>query len=163
MSLLARGVTRNFGLVTRSRPLFNTHRRRFSDVNWGEQKADVDVVGAKAGEVPTEHNQTTGRSHEEYMMAEQGYNRFNEGPLVGPFGTFDKPAQVLSAFDSRIVGCVGGATKNTHEVNWIEVKKGRKTICVLCGQFFECISVEGEGDIKPEEVIASNVDYYDDK
>lgn len=152
------GLNRSLKLTARTaRP---ASVRFFSD-----EKHPVPVLteGAPDGTVATSLNQTAGKSYEQYHLMEQGYNRFNKGPLVAPFGTQKEPVQVLSAFDSRIVGCVGGKTKDCHDVNWMLVKKDRKTLCVMCGQFFTLISNEGEvlTEIGPNESVDSNVEYYD--
>jgi cytochrome c oxidase subunit 5b len=103
----------------------------------GDERHPVEVkaVGAADGEIPDEIEQTAGRAYEEYVMAEKGLRAFNRGPLTGPFGTQEKPTLVLSTYEERIVGCVGG-NGNDHDVNWFGLKKNQKTMCVLCGQFF---------------------------
>lgn len=122
------------------------------------QPKEVHCEGAADGTVPTALNQTAGRAYEEYVMAEQGLNRFNDGPLIGPFGTQDKPVMILSAYESRTVGCVGGnSPEHEHDVNWMKLRNTRKTICCLCGQFFQLYSNPGEGEIKPEEIVEQHL------
>lgn len=61
-----------------------------------------------------------------------------DGPsvLYGPFGTREKPVEVLSWFNSRIVGCQGGPGDRSHELLWHEVTISKPVICLECGQFF---------------------------
>ena len=56
---------------------------------FSDERHPVEVLspGAKAGEIPDEIEQTAGKSHEEYVLEEQGRRRFNRGALTGPFGT----------------------------------------------------------------------------
>lgn len=80
--------------------------------------------------------------------------------MIGPFGTREHPTIVKSAFTSRIVGCTGlfliklqrnslnnwkqknhtktgGKGDSAHEILWHEVREGRPTVCMECGQFFQ--------------------------
>ena len=55
--------------------------------------------------------------------------------LTGKFGTLEEPAIVHSWFPSRIVGCQGSAD-HPHDILWHEVRRGRDTVCLECGQVF---------------------------
>lgn len=110
---------------------------------------EVKCTGAGAGELPTPAESSAGKEYEEYMLDQEGLRRFNRGPLVGPFGTQSNPTKVLSSYDSRIVGCVGGRGLN-HEVNWFELRSTRKTMCVMCGQFFVLVREMPEDQLKTE-------------
>lgn len=94
--------------------------------------------GGKEGEIPETIEQSAGKAYEEQVLAEEGLRRFNRGPVVGAFGTVEKPALIFSGRDERIVGCVGdvNSADGEHQVNWFNLKKGQKTMCVVCGQIF---------------------------
>lgn len=130
--LMRRASARTWGVVNRSVSRNAAPLRFFSEER---HPVEVHCKGTPDGEIPEEHEQTAGRAYEEIVLEEQGRRRFNRGPLVGPFGTQKEPVLVLSAYPERIVGCVGGDGIQ-HDVNWFGVKKGQKTMCVLCGQFF---------------------------
>ena len=72
-----------------------------------EAPKSVPTPGAPAYTVPTIFNQGIGKAYEEALEEQQGYNRFNRGALVGPYGTIDNPTYILSENAYRIVGCVG--------------------------------------------------------
>jgi hypothetical protein len=55
--------------------------------------------------------------------------------LTGKFGTLEEPTIVHSWFPSRIVGCQGSA-EHPHDILWHEVRRGRDTVCLECGQVF---------------------------
>ena len=60
---------------------------------------------------------------------------WNPDVLKGGFGTKEKPVQVSSLYDFRVVGCVGGKDSE-HDLMWHMVRKGKPTVCLTCGQFF---------------------------
>jgi uncharacterized Zn-finger protein len=113
-----------------------TSARLFSDER---HPVEVKTPGFAAGELATNETQSVGKQYEEFQSYLEGHRRFNRGSLFGPFGTQTEPTEVLSAFDSRIVGCTGGGDSGEHPVNWLNVKSDRKTVCVLCGQFFKVV------------------------
>ena len=134
MALVLR-VTQSSRLLTRV-----AHKvRYFSDV----RHFDVHAKPAEPGTIADEVDQSVGLAWEESQYAAAGLKRFNRDPLQGPFGTQDKPVQVPSAHSERIVGCVGG-NGHEHEINWFGLKENRKTLCVLCGQFFVLARIKGE-------------------
>lgn len=92
--------------------------------------------GGPDGVIPDINQQAVGKEYEELLAAEQGIQRFEQGPLLGPFGTLQSPAIVFSAFKSRIVGCVGGGGY-PHRLLWFELKAGKKHVCRECGQAFK--------------------------
>jgi len=51
------------------------------------------------------------------------------------FGTLEEPVVVHSWFPSRLVGCQG-SSEHPHESIWHEVRRGRDTVCLECGQVF---------------------------
>jgi len=58
------------------------------------------------------------------------------------FGTKDKPVNVLSEFEGRIVGCRGGPkAEDEHEILWHFVKEAKPTMCLECGQVFKLTRV----------------------
>jgi cytochrome c oxidase subunit 5b len=116
---------------------------------------ELKTPGFEPGELGTVDKQGIGAHYEEYVQYVEGHRRFNRGPLMGPFGTQEEPCEVLSAFNSRIVGCIGGGKAGEHPVNWLNVKAGRKTVCVLCGQFFSLVS---ESKTLETEVAADSED-----
>jgi len=55
-----------------------------------------------------------------------------------PFGTREKPINVLSEFEGRIVGCRGGPrAEDEHEILWHFVRQTKPTLCMECGQVFK--------------------------
>jgi hypothetical protein len=72
-----------------------------------EGPTSVPTPGAAPYTVPTIFNQGVGKAYEEAIEEQQGFNRFNRGALVGPYGTIDNPTYILSDNAYRIVGCVG--------------------------------------------------------
>lgn len=143
MALLLRNVMRaSRGAIPRQ---MGCSVRMFGARHPIEKMAD----GTPVGEMPESIDQSAGKAYEEALLAEEGLRRFNRGPLVGPFGTVDKPAMVLSGKDERIVGCVGGGSPDgevteEHAVNWFNLKKNQKTMCVMCGQIFLLTSEASE-------------------
>lgn len=91
--------------------------------------------GGKTGEFPSNWDQATGREWEELVAEAANEDRYELTSLVGPFGTMQNPTVVLSAFNSRIVGCVGGSGR-PHQLLWFSLKSGKKHICRECGQVF---------------------------
>jgi hypothetical protein len=49
----------------------------------------------------------SGRELEELKALEAGDERFEQGPIVGAFGTLANPTPIYSAHPPRVVGCVG--------------------------------------------------------
>jgi len=91
--------------------------------------------GGRDNELPEIDQQAVGKEYEEIEAAKEGIQRFESGPLIGPFGTLKSPAVVLSAHTSRIVGCVGGGGY-PHRLLWFTLRKGKKHVCRECGQVF---------------------------
>ncbi|KAL6066492.1 Cytochrome c oxidase, subunit VB [Balamuthia mandrillaris] len=92
-------------------------------------------------EEPSIRDLSTADSDEQFNITafeEAGFEEELAGPdfLTGPFGTADKPVEVVSWFDSRIVGCLGGPGEKAHDLLWHEVRKTRPTVCLECGQYF---------------------------
>eukprot|EP00456_Euglypha_rotunda_P023564 TRINITY_DN1952_c0_g1_i1.p1 TRINITY_DN1952_c0_g1~~TRINITY_DN1952_c0_g1_i1.p1 ORF type:complete len:178 (-),score=12.26 TRINITY_DN1952_c0_g1_i1:131-664(-) len=61
---------------------------------------------------------------------------YHEGPIIGPFGTIEKPTVLYSHLERRMVGCHGGGELE-HETLWMAIKQGPKHVCVECGQVFQ--------------------------
>jgi len=70
------------------------------------------------------------------------FGAFDTTVLSGGFGTKDKPVDVPSRYDFRIVGCTGSATEE-HELLWHSEKQGKDLICMDCGQFFRLRRLPG--------------------
>eukprot|EP01115_Flamella_aegyptia_P006161 TRINITY_DN25940_c0_g1_i1.p1 TRINITY_DN25940_c0_g1~~TRINITY_DN25940_c0_g1_i1.p1 ORF type:complete len:147 (+),score=69.52 TRINITY_DN25940_c0_g1_i1:25-465(+) len=71
-------------------------------------------------------------------------NEIVRGPLKGGFGTLQHPVIVKSYYDSRIVGCLG-SKEHEHDLLWHEVKAGKPTVCLECGQVFALEKVAESG------------------
>eukprot|EP01100_Stratorugosa_tubuloviscum_P011322 TRINITY_DN5038_c0_g2_i1.p1 TRINITY_DN5038_c0_g2~~TRINITY_DN5038_c0_g2_i1.p1 ORF type:complete len:142 (+),score=77.97 TRINITY_DN5038_c0_g2_i1:140-565(+) len=56
--------------------------------------------------------------------------------LRSAFGTFEIPAIVPAYEPTRIIGCVG-LEDDEHPILWHEVREGRLTVCLECGQVFK--------------------------
>jgi len=108
--------------------------------------------GAKPGDQPSVFDQGVGKDWEEATLAKEGIDRFERGPIIAPFGTISSPAIVWSAFDQRIVGCIGGAG-HTHRLFWFNLKLGKKHVCKECGQVFKLQSVESLSAEEKEEAM----------
>eukprot|EP01096_Ripella_sp_DP13-Kostka_P015265 TRINITY_DN707_c0_g1_i1.p1 TRINITY_DN707_c0_g1~~TRINITY_DN707_c0_g1_i1.p1 ORF type:complete len:282 (+),score=108.19 TRINITY_DN707_c0_g1_i1:68-847(+) len=89
---------------------------------------------------------STGLEREELIRTAEGDPAYGDTYLSGPFGTLQKPVIVKSHFDSRIVGCVGGAGDEGHDLLWHEVSADKMTICAECGQVFKLEKVGGNDD-----------------
>jgi len=120
----------------------------------GNPIVEVKTPGTPPGQVPDLSTQGVGREYEEYVASEVGRQRFNEGPIVSKFGTFEQPSPILSDYSSRIVGCVGGMG-NPHELAWFELRSGKKHMCALCGQFFSLVKqIDASYEIINDDFIA---------
>jgi hypothetical protein len=75
-------------------------------------------------------------------LNKQGRPYILDDILTGPFGTPENPVLVPSAFDSRIVGCMGGPGPLSHNILWHLVKKDKPLVCLECGQVFKLVPLE---------------------
>jgi len=100
----------------------------------------LDTPGAPIGAVADIETQGSGPNSEEAQFKELGLKRFSNGTIYGPFGTFDAPVEVYSAFSSRVVGCVGGENNDAHDLHWFMVHDDVKHACWKCGQVFRLIT-----------------------
>ena len=62
--------------------------------------------------------------------------------LEGPFGTWDSPVVVESAYGERIVGCTGGSGDAEHEIRWLVLIGDEAQACDHCGQVFQLKELE---------------------
>lgn len=106
--------------------------RHFSDATPTRPRSP----GGRDGVIADSAEQAVGREYEEIDANEKGFERFELGPLIDPFGTLKSPAIIFSSFKSRIVGCVGGGGY-PHRLLWFELKAGKKHLCRECGQAFK--------------------------
>ena len=74
------------------------------------------------GELPAEYDKSqilsvhqlgAGKMFEEEQARLLNMRLYDQSPLTGPFGTFEKPAPILSNFNNRVVGCLGTAITPT--------------------------------------------------
>ncbi|WVR06871.1 hypothetical protein IAU60_003907 [Kwoniella sp. DSM 27419] len=90
--------------------------------------------GAKAGEVPTDEQQSTGLERFELMGKLEGVDVFDMKPLeVTRLGTVADPIAVYSLFPERQVGCTGFPA-DSHDTIWLNVNTELKNHrCPECG------------------------------
>lgn len=89
-----------------------------------------------ADEIPSIFDQATGLERAEIDNPE--IFKHNE-VLRGPFGTVENPVKIPSHYDSRIVGCTGRPAPEDHDIVWLVAKKGEKSCCATCNQYFELV------------------------
>lgn len=89
-------------------------------------------------QIPSIFDQGTGLERAEIENPE--IFKHNE-VLRGPFGTVDNPVKIPSHYDSRIVGCTGRPAPEDHDIVWLVAKKGEKSCCSACNQYFELVSL----------------------
>ncbi|XP_058964044.1 cytochrome c oxidase subunit 5B, mitochondrial-like [Pocillopora verrucosa] len=86
------------------------------------------------GGIPTDAEQATGLEKKEYDALAAGIDDpFNMKPYEGPPGTKDKPLEVLSMFDERIIGCI--CEPEATSIVWNKLHLNEVTRCE-CGHFF---------------------------
>jgi uncharacterized Zn-finger protein len=85
--------------------------------------------------MPTPQEREGPKVLEEIEAAEKGIF-YAQGPVIGDFGTLEKPARILSFARERTVGCVGDAAGLKHPLMWMSLKSGMKHCCTECGQVF---------------------------
>jgi len=73
------------------------------------------------------------------------FGPFDTTYLSGGFGTREKPIEVPSRFNFRIIGCTG-SEEVEHEILWHEVKQGKDLLCMECGQCFRLARIPGFED-----------------
>eukprot|EP00029_Vermamoeba_vermiformis_P010072 TRINITY_DN522_c0_g1_i1.p1 TRINITY_DN522_c0_g1~~TRINITY_DN522_c0_g1_i1.p1 ORF type:complete len:168 (+),score=24.69 TRINITY_DN522_c0_g1_i1:537-1040(+) len=83
-----------------------------------------------------------GLERDELEAEAKGRHYIQDDILRGPFGTPDNPVIVPSAYDVRIVGCMGGPGPLAHELLWHNLKKDKPLSCLECGQVFKMIPLE---------------------
>jgi cytochrome c oxidase subunit 5b len=89
----------------------------------------------KAGEIPTDLEQSTGLEREQYLLRREGKTAFDMGVKRDFYGTRERPAYVPSMYESRIVICSGFPTES-HEYKFFELEKDHPQRCPECGQYF---------------------------
>lgn len=68
---------------------------------------------------------------------------FDDGVLVGPFGTKSNPVIVKTVFSERVVGCPGECKEDVVEgLRWWVMKVNEEYECPECGQWFKLIKDE---------------------
>ncbi|PVF95548.1 putative COX4-cytochrome-c oxidase chain IV [Serendipita vermifera] len=94
--------------------------------------------GAKAGEVPTDFQQSTGLERLQLLGQMEGVDVFNMGPLVmTKAGTTAEPTIVPSYSEERIVGCSGWPLES-HDTIWITMNNHKEHHrCPECGNVFK--------------------------
>lgn len=105
----------------------------------GDASASIPPAKATpADEIPSIFEQGTGLERVE--IENPDIFKHNE-VLRGPFGTLENPVKIPSHYDSRIVGCTGRPTPEDHDIVWLVAKKGEKSCCTSCNQYFELVSL----------------------
>ncbi|KAH9935258.1 cytochrome c oxidase polypeptide IV [Amylocystis lapponica] len=99
--------------------------------------------GAKAGEVPSDENQSTGIERLQVLAAKEGVEVFDFKPLDSSrIGTLAEPIKVLSWEPSRIVGCTGSPAES-HELQWFNLTRQKNRRCPECGSVYT-LDFQGE-------------------
>jgi len=92
------------------------------------------VTSARPSRIPTDAEQATGLEKKEYDALAAGIeDPFNLKPYTGPPGTKDKPLEVLSIYEDRIIGCI--CEPDATAVVWRKLKLNEVTRCD-CGHYF---------------------------
>ncbi|KAM7451936.1 Cytochrome c oxidase subunit 5B [Porites harrisoni] len=94
----------------------------------------ISVTSTRLGRIPTDAEQATGLERKEYEAMAAGIeDPFNMKPQRGPPGTKDKPTEVLSIYEDRIIGCV--CEPDATSIVWRKLKLNELTRCD-CGHYF---------------------------
>ncbi|KAI0671626.1 cytochrome c oxidase subunit VB-domain-containing protein [Trametes maxima] len=92
--------------------------------------------GAKAGEIPTDENQSTGLERLQILGAIEGVEVFDLAPLDSSrVGTLADPIKVYSLEPERIVGCTGSPAES-HELLWFTLNRDKNRRCPECGSVY---------------------------
>ncbi|XP_068678755.1 cytochrome c oxidase subunit 5B, mitochondrial-like [Montipora capricornis] len=94
----------------------------------------IAVTSTRLNKIPTDAEQATGLEKKEYDALAAGIeDPFNMVPLSGPPGTKDKPIEVLSMYDSRILGCI--CEPDATSIVWRVLKLNEVVPCD-CGSYY---------------------------
>lgn len=94
----------------------------------------ISVAANRLSKIPTDAEQATGLEKKEYDALAAGIeDPFNMIPMRGPPGTKDKPIEVLSMYDSRIIGCI--CEPDATSIQWKVLKLNELTPCA-CGSYY---------------------------
>ncbi|KAI0707426.1 cytochrome c oxidase polypeptide IV [Earliella scabrosa] len=92
--------------------------------------------GAKAGEIPTDENQSTGLERLQVLGAIEGVEVFDFKPLDSSrIGTLADPIKVFSMDTERIIGCTGHPAES-HELLWMNLTREKNRRCPECGSVY---------------------------
>jgi len=93
--------------------------------------------GAKAGDVPTDINQSTGLERLQTLGFLEGVDVFDSQPLDSSrIGTLDNPVLVYSLDVERVMGCTG-APADSHDIRWYTIHKDKLLRCGECGSVYK--------------------------
>ena len=93
----------------------------------------IEVPAPKAGEIPTQLQQATGKEREQYLAELEGRDIYNSEVDGSYYGTLERPVVFRTRLDSRIIGCEGFPAGG-HEILWFEARVGETVRCPECGQ-----------------------------
>ncbi|WVQ73957.1 hypothetical protein IAR50_003538 [Cryptococcus sp. DSM 104548] len=107
--------------------------------------------GSKAGEVPSDENQSTGLERFELLGKLEGVDVFDMNPLeVTRLGTTEDPIPIYSLFPVRQVGCTGYPV-DSHDTIWINVTHEKKHgKCPECGSVYTLNYQGSEANLNPD-------------
>ncbi|XP_074635236.1 cytochrome c oxidase subunit 5B, mitochondrial-like [Acropora palmata] len=92
------------------------------------------LAANRLGKIPTDAEQATGLEKKEYDAIAAGIeDPFNMTPMSGPPGTKDKPIEVLSMYDSRIIGCI--CEPDSTSIQWKVLHLNELSPCG-CGSYY---------------------------
>lgn len=67
--------------------------------------------------------------------------------VIDRIGTFDDPIVVMTAEDSRVVGCAGACAEGVDEgLRYWVMEADTLGLCSECGQVFWCVKVDNNGN-----------------
>ncbi|TDZ18735.1 Cytochrome c oxidase subunit 4 [Colletotrichum sidae] len=105
-----------------------------------EIKAEDDLLapGAKAGQVPTDLEQSTGLERLEILGKMEGVDIFDMRPLdASRKGTMENPILVRSAGEEQYLGCTG-VPADSHVTIWLTISRDRPhERCPECGSVYK--------------------------
>ncbi|KAG9004580.1 Cytochrome c oxidase subunit 4 [Tulasnella sp. JGI-2019a] len=138
-------------LAVASRSLSYTPRV-LSDDHHGHAPVIHVGTGAKAGEVATDENQSTGLERFQIAGQNAGVDVFNmEGLHMTRQGTLKNPIIVPSFSELRQIGCTGFPV-DSHDTIWLAASTKRENSrCPECGNVYKLQMVQLDDFVTPQE------------
>lgn len=111
---------------------------------WRNLQTSAPTFATGTTDLTTEYEHVTGLEKQELESVAQGVNPWHEEWLDAPFGTPEKPVEVPSMFDHRVVGVPD--PDDDSLVWWGIIEEGMPPKQIIDdGEYFVLKRVEGEG------------------